>query len=89
MRCTGLDALVEVTIASTTLGVAKPDPAVLRAALARLGATISTTVYVDDRLDMDARAATVAGLTGIWRNRRGDRTDPGDIRTITTLATLG
>ena len=88
MQLTGLDTLVEATIASSTLGIAKPDPAAFRATLVRLGATSSTTVYVGDRLDMDARAATAAGLTGIWLNRTEDSADPDGIRTITTLASL-
>ncbi len=88
MKRTGLAALVEATIASSTLGIAKPDPAAFRATLGRLGAPSARAVYVGDRLDIDAQAATAAGLTGIWLNRNRDRTDPGDIRTIRTLASL-
>lgn len=88
MERAGLAALVEATIASSTLGVAKPEPAAFRAALDRLGTPSAEAVYVGDRLDVDARAATAAGLTGIWLNRSRDVTDPGDIRTITTLASL-
>ena len=89
MRRTGLDTLVEATIASTTLGIAKPDPAAFQAAVDLLGAATATTVYVGDRLDTDAQAATAAGLTGIWLNRTGAPADPGGVRTITTLARLG
>jgi putative hydrolase of the HAD superfamily len=88
MRRHGLAALVETTIASSSLGVAKPDSAAFRGALDRLGAPTDGTAYVGDRLDIDARAASVAGLTGIWINRKGDSADPGGIRTITTLASL-
>jgi putative hydrolase of the HAD superfamily len=88
MKRTGLAPLVEATIASSTLGIAKPDPAAFRAALGRLGAPIERAVYVGDRLDIDAQAATAAGLTGIWLNRKRDRTDPGDTRTIRTLVSL-
>ena len=88
MKRTGLAALVEATIASSTLGIAKPDPAAFRAALGRLGVPSARAVYVGDRLDIDARAATAAGLTGIWLNRTQDRTDPGGIRTIKTLVSL-
>lgn len=89
MRRTGLAVLVEATIASSTLGSAKPDSAAFHAALVRLGATNSIAVYVGDRLDVDAQAATAAGLTGIWLNLRGDSADPGGTRTVTTLAGLG
>lgn len=88
MERTGLNALVETTIASSTLGFTKPDTAAFHAAVASLRATPSTTVYVGDRLDIDAQAASAAGLTGIWLNRTGDGQDPVGIRTITTLAHL-
>jgi putative hydrolase of the HAD superfamily len=88
MERTGLNDLVETTIASSTLGVAKPDPAAFHTAVAFLGATPSTTVYVGDRLDIDAQAASAAGLTGIWLNRTADGQAPLAIRTITTLAQL-
>lgn len=88
MERTGLHVLVEATIASSTLGIAKPDPGAFHTAVAALGATPSTTVYVGDRLDIDAQAASAAGLTGIWLNRTGDDQDAGGIRTITTLAQL-
>jgi len=84
----GLAALVEATIASSTLGIAKPDPAAFREALDRLGVPSADASYVGDRLDIDAQASTRAGLTGIWINRMGDRADPGGVRTITTLASL-
>jgi putative hydrolase of the HAD superfamily len=88
MKRTGLAALVETTVASSSLGIAKPDPAVFRAALGRLGGSPARATYVGDRLDVDAQAATAAGLTGIWLNRTRDCTDPGDIRTIRTLLSL-
>jgi putative hydrolase of the HAD superfamily len=88
VRRAGLDRWVEATIATSTLGVAKPDRAAFDATLRRLEATPATSTYVGDRLDIDARAATAAGLTGIWLNRTGDRSDPGPIRTVSTLAEL-
>ena len=84
----GLATLVETTIASSTLGVAKPDPAAFRTAVDLLGAASHRAVYVGDRLDIDARAAAAAGLTGIWINRKEDPADPGAVRTISTLASL-
>ena len=84
----GLAGLVEATIASSTIGVAKPDPKAFRTALDRLGAASHQADYVGDCLDIDAQAAAAAGLTGIWINRKGGPADPGGIRTITTLASL-
>jgi putative hydrolase of the HAD superfamily len=88
MRRHGLATLVETTIASSSIGDARPDPATFQAALQLLGAAPEDATYVGDRLDIDARAASAAGLTGVWINRKGDPTDPGGIRTITTLASL-
>jgi putative hydrolase of the HAD superfamily len=88
MRRTGLHHLVEQVVATSTIGAAKPDPAAFRAALARLDAEPASTVYVGDNLDVDARGAIAAGLRGIWINRTGSDADPGDIPTITTLASL-
>jgi putative hydrolase of the HAD superfamily len=34
-------------------------------------------VYIGDRLEVDARAATAAGLRGIWLNRMGDAVPTG------------
>jgi putative hydrolase of the HAD superfamily len=88
VRRAGLDRWVEDTIATSTLGVAKPDRAAFDRALRRLEAIPASSSYVGDRLDIDAQAATAAGLTGIWLNRTGDSSDPGLIRTVTTLADL-
>jgi putative hydrolase of the HAD superfamily len=85
---TGLSGLVEAVITSSDLGVAKPDPRTFSAALERLGVTAEAAAYCGDRLDVDARAATSAGLTGIWLNRAGDTTDNLDVPVITSLAEL-
>ena len=88
MRRTGLRHLVEQVIATSSLGVAKPDAEAFHAALSRLGALPAATVYVGDNLDVDARGAVSAGLRGVWLNRTGSDADPGGIPTITTLASL-
>lgn len=33
-------------------------------------------VYIGDRLEVEALAATAAGLRGIWLNRKGDVVPP-------------
>jgi len=35
-----------------------------------------SVLYVGDRLDVDARAASAAGLTGVWLNRSASDDDP-------------
>ena len=70
LRRTGLGGFEQV-LTSGLLGAAKPDPEAFRAACAALRVEPADAVYVGDRLDVDARAATAAGLRGIWLDRAG------------------
>ena len=47
------------------IGVFKPNPAGLRAAVRRLGASPEETVYVGDRPEVDGAVALAAGVTGV------------------------
>lgn len=57
----GLDALLEVVVTSTDVGVAKPDPTPVLVALERLGAHPGRTLFVGDR-ETDGQAAHAAGI---------------------------
>lgn len=46
-------------------GIEKPDPAIFRIALGRLGAAAAETVYVGDLPSVDLAGARAAGLAGI------------------------
>lgn len=70
LRRTGLDGRFEIIMTSSALGAAKPDPEAFRLACERLSADPATVTYVGDRLDVDAKAATAAGLRGVWLNRQ-------------------
>lgn len=65
----GLAADVPLLVGVDTLGFGKPDPRVFTEACRRLGTEPGRTAYVGDELDVDARAATAAGLRGIWLAR--------------------
>ncbi|GAA2093384.1 HAD family hydrolase [Kitasatospora saccharophila] len=69
LRAIGLAALAPHTTASGEAGRAKPDPEIFHLACRALGTAPERTAYVGDRLDLDARAATAAGLLGIWLDR--------------------
>ncbi len=84
---TGLGCYIDVVLTSDQLGVAKPDPRVFALACGRLGVPPHAAVYVGDQLEVDARAATAAGLRGIWLNRKGGAVPPG-IEAINDLADL-
>lgn len=84
---TGLGRYVDVVLTSDQLGVAKPDPAVFELACIRVGVSPQAAVYVGDRLEVDALAATAAGLRGIWLNR-GGREVPSGVEAIDDLTEL-
>jgi len=62
---------VPMLVGVDTLGFGKPDQRVFALAAERLGSAGSETAYVGDELDIDAAAATSAGLLGYWLDRAG------------------
>lgn len=60
----GLDGLFDVVVLSAAVGLAKPDPAIYRLALERLGTVAGATVFVDDH-EPNVAAAEAIGLRGI------------------------
>lgn len=83
----GLAAGLPDVIASSEVGVAKPQPEIFQAGCARLRLAPDEVAYVGDRLHTDAIAATNAGLYGIWLNRNNDATSP-ELPVIQTLDDL-
>jgi putative hydrolase of the HAD superfamily len=84
---TGLRPLVDAVVISAELGVAKPDPAIFRAALQRLGATADGAVHVGDSLDHDVAGARAAGLEAVLVARNG-AVAPEGVRAVRSLADL-
>lgn len=87
---TGLGRYVDVVLTSDQFGVSKPDPRAFELACADLGVPARAAVYIGDQLDVDALAATAAGLRGIWLNRTGDAVPPGveAVGSLTDLPSL-
>lgn len=56
-------------------------------ACVHLGVPPHAAVYVGDQLEVDALAATAAGLRGIWLNRTGDAVPPG-VEAVDNLSDL-
>jgi len=91
----GFTGSVEHLIASGSVGVTKPDPAIFRLACERFGVPPAEAWYIGDRFETDAVGATRAGLTGVWIDRHGAATE-GELRraaelgipVITSLAEL-
>ncbi|EQD42011.1 hydrolase, haloacid dehalogenase-like family, partial [mine drainage metagenome] len=82
-----LDHFARVT-SSGTEGVAKPDPAIFRRTLERLGVPPAEALHVGDLEHTDARAAIAAGLSGLWLNRFGTGLgfDPPEITSLLEVA---
>ena len=69
---------------SAELGAAKPDPAIFRAALERLGAAAEDAVHVGDSVEHDVAGARAAGLEAILVARNGAR-PPAGVRVVASL----
>ena len=65
----GLAAHVDALITSEECGVAKPDGAIFRCALDRLGVEAADAVMVGDSWANDVIGATRAGIRAVWLNR--------------------
>lgn len=63
---------LDLLVVSEEVGVAKPDPAIFRIAMADLGVTPRETLFVGDSVEFDMRGALAAGLPFVWMNPRGE-----------------
>jgi putative hydrolase of the HAD superfamily len=84
---TGLRPLVDAVVISAELGVAKPDPAIFRAALQRLDAPAHGALHVGDSLEHDVAGARAAGIEAVLVARNG-AVAPDGVRAIATLTEL-
>jgi putative hydrolase of the HAD superfamily len=84
---TGLRRLVDAVVISAELGVAKPDPAIFRTALERVGAEAEGALHVGDSLEEDIVGARAAGLQAVLVLRDGGAA-PDGVRTVSSLAEL-
>ncbi len=86
----GLTERFDVVVVSAEVGTGKPDAAVFKAALSRLGVSPREAIMVGDSLARDVWGAQRAGITGIWLNRAGEVQSPDIVadREIATLADL-
>jgi len=81
---TELRALVDTVVISAELGVGKPDPAIFRAALDRLGATAADAMHVGDSVEHDVEGARAAGVRAVLVARNGVA-PPDGVRVVATL----
>jgi putative hydrolase of the HAD superfamily len=82
----GLWPHVDVLITSEECGVAKPDPAIFRNAIERLGVAVHEAVMVGDSWANDIVGAANIGMRAIWLNRHGESCpDPAMATEITSF----
>jgi putative hydrolase of the HAD superfamily len=65
LKSVGLAPYLETVVDSWVVGVAKPDPAIFRIALDRLGVPASAAVMLGDVPAIDVEGARAAGITPI------------------------
>jgi putative hydrolase of the HAD superfamily len=81
---TGLRGLVDAVVISAELGVAKPAPAIFRAALDRLGVSAAGAMHVGDSVEADVAGARAAGLEAVLVARNGGQA-PAGVRVVASL----
>jgi putative hydrolase of the HAD superfamily len=81
---TELRGRVDAVVISAEVGVAKPDPAIFRTALERLGAKATDAVHVGDSVEHDIAGARAAGLEAVFVARNGAQA-PDGVRVVTSL----
>ena len=78
---------VAVVVDSARAGVAKPDPAIFRIALERLGVGPGQALHVGDSPELDGGGARAAGIDAVIVCRRG-QPPPGAIASLAELDRL-
>ena len=71
LRQCALEGFVDALVVSEEIGVSKPDQAIFRVALERLGCGAEDAVMVGDSWAADVVGARAAGIRAIWFNRHG------------------
>ena len=83
----GLHTLLRFCIGARETGVAKPHPAIFRAASAAAGVPAGQILHVGDDPERDVHGARAAGMRTVWLNRDG-REWPGGPRADVELQDL-
>jgi putative hydrolase of the HAD superfamily len=84
----GLARHFEVIVDSHEEGVEKPDPAIFRIALSRMGVRAEEAAYVGDLVYVDVTGARAAGLLPVLFDPKRQRAG-GDYLRVTALSELG
>jgi pyrimidine 5'-nucleotidase len=74
----GFEPFIDELIVSAEVGISKPDAAIFRIALDRLGVTAQSAVMVGDSWTADIDGARAAGIRAIWFNPTRQRRPVAD-----------
>jgi HAD superfamily hydrolase (TIGR01549 family) len=85
LRACGLDAHVDLLLASEEAGVSKPDPRIFRLALDRLACDPGDAVMVGDSWAADIAGARAAGIAPVWFNPAGSAPPETDVPVLRAL----
>lgn len=66
-----LGAHFDFALSAAQVGASKPDPAMFRVALSRVGVRPEEALHVGDDPELDVEAARQAGMRAAWVNRAG------------------
>jgi putative hydrolase of the HAD superfamily len=89
IEAVGLDRLVDTTVISGELDIAKPDPRIFAHACAQLEVAPHEAMHVGDAPYADALGAHDAGLRAVWLDRTGaNQLAPLAFPVITGLGTV-
>jgi putative hydrolase of the HAD superfamily len=88
LQGTRLAGFFSAVVISGDLGVAKPDPGIFLHAAAAAHAQPEACVYIGDRRETDAVAASRAGFRGVWLDRSGVARSEGAIPVLHSLDQL-
>jgi 2-haloalkanoic acid dehalogenase type II len=83
----GLTPWLDGVLSSAAVGVAKPEAAIFRIAVERLGLTAAEVVHVGDSLAEDVAGARAAGVRAVLLDRRRAGGPPG-VMTVASLREL-
>jgi HAD superfamily hydrolase (TIGR01509 family) len=88
LASTGLDQLVDAAVFSSEVGRRKPAPEIYLAALAALGASPQTTLFVGDRADWDYEAPVGLGMRAVLYTELTGQQPPAGVPSIRRLRDL-
>jgi putative hydrolase of the HAD superfamily len=74
----GIRHFLDAVVISESIGIRKPDPGIFAEALAQMGVSPASAVYVGDNPDVDIVGAKRIGLLAVWK-RDPYWTEPRDV----------